>query len=408
MRLYDYTYAARRRKIIPKIYEEPAQEIPVQHPIRQPMRIGTHVTRKLFDLDFNGVRKLCLLIPGHNESLVIQNTIRSAIASGMSRHDIYVVNDNSSDNTAELAIELLGDSNVLTVERSGKGLAIQKAACAFRLTKRYEWLHIADADGAFDSNYFTTFRSQLRADKAAATGYLKSTRGSFIGKFRVFEYTLGMEMTRRVQIFLNTLQVIPGATSCIRADVFEQVDFDGGTLTEDYDVTLQIHRLGLGEIQFIPGATAFTQDPESFGDFMRQITRWYKGGVQCLVKHDIGQKFRRIDFYIGYQIFQCFLFLGVLFIILPITTVITHSFYGYASLFVWDVFTMLGMAVLIAARAKRWDILNAFPLLYGLKWANTYAFTRAHLAVALRPSRFRTRQSGAWTSPTRVEQAQPA
>lgn len=350
-----------------------------------------------------GVRKLCLLIPAHNESLVIQNTIRSAIGSGMDPRDVFVVNDNSSDDTADRARQLLGEFNVKTVRRSGKGLAIRKAARAFRLTKRYEWIHIADADGAFDTEYFTEFKAKLRSDKAAATGYLKSSHGSYIGKFRVFEYTLGMEMTRRVQVLLNTLQVIPGATSCIRSDVFEKLDFNGGTLTEDYDVTLQIHRQRLGEIQFIPSAIAYTQDPENFQDFMRQITRWYKGGVECMIKHDIGTKFRRIDLYISYQILQNFLFLGMLLFFMPVVAVLTNSIYGYAMLFMWDVLTMFIMTLLIAIRANRWDILNAFPIMYGLKWANTYAFTKALVEVVFKYRRKKVQSDGVWISPTRRE-----
>jgi cellulose synthase/poly-beta-1,6-N-acetylglucosamine synthase-like glycosyltransferase len=372
-----------------------------RHAEKPVIKFEEFVSRSMITRQWQGADKLCLLIPGHNESLVIQNTIRSAFASGMDRRDIFVVNDNSSDDTAELAIELLGQFNVLTVGRSGKGGAIQKAARAFRLSERYEWIHIADADGTFDIGYFDKFRAQLRSDKAAATGYMKSTKGSYIGKFRVFEYTLGMELTRRVQVMLNTLQVIPGATSCVRSDVFDQLDFNGGTLTEDYDVTLQIHRQGLGEIQFIPDATAFTQDPENFKDFMKQITRWYRGGVECMIKHAIGKKAKRLDFYIGYQIMQNFLFLGMLFVVMPIITFLTHSWYGYASLFVWDVLAMFIMSAIVAARANRWDILNAFPILYGLKWVNTYAFSKA-LLEAIFGYRKIVNSGGTWVSPTRV------
>jgi cellulose synthase/poly-beta-1,6-N-acetylglucosamine synthase-like glycosyltransferase len=409
------------RGIEPILIKAPVQrlvihEVPLQTPVEStpPVHtpiIGALATKTLVSfevlidsrslLEHDGVGKLCLLIPAHNESLVIQNTIRSAIASGMNPEDIYVVNDDSYDDTAHLAAELLGRFNVLTVERSGKGLAIEKAAAAFMLPRRYEWIHIADADGAFHRDYFAKFRLQLNAGYAAATGYLKSAKGSYIGKFRVFEYALGMEVTRRVQVLMNTIQVIPGATSCLRSDVFEQLDFNGGTVTEDYDVTLQIHRQGLGKIQFIPGAVAYTQDPESFRDFIKQITRWYRGGVECMLKHQIGSRVSRIDFYISFQIFQNFLFLSVLLVVMPITALLTHSIFGYAMLFIWDVATMLMACLLIALKVRRWDILSAFPLLYGLKWVNTYAFTKAIVGAMFKRQTF-THRGGAWTSPTRV------
>lgn len=383
---------------------QPARKLPLLLPHRPQLytflTFDEFVSRSIVSRGFKGAGKICLLIPAHNEALVIQHTILSAIESGMDRNDIYVVNDNSSDATADLASELLGSYNVLSVGRSGKGLAIQKAAQAFRLSERYEWIHIADADGEFDRSYFTVFKSQLKSDHVAATGYLKSSKGSHIGKFRVFEYTLGMELTRRVQVLLNTLQVIPGATSCLRADIFDQLDFNGGTLTEDYDVTLQIHRKELGRIQFIPEATALTQDPQNFRDFYRQITRWYEGGVQNMIKHNIGKKARRLDAYIMYQILQNFSFLAMLCVVMPIVAIITGSLYGFAALFVWDVLTMFVMSLLIAARSHRWDILNAFPIIYALKWVNTYAFSKAILYAVLKP-RTHGHSNGVWLSPTR-------
>src|SRR5438128_515350 len=92
---------------------------------------------------------LCLLIAAHDEQMVIANTIRSAIRAGMKPRDIYVVDDNSSDKTSEIAKSILGEANVVKVKRSGKGLALSKASKKFNLTRRYRWIHIADADGGF-------------------------------------------------------------------------------------------------------------------------------------------------------------------------------------------------------------------------------------------------------------------
>jgi hypothetical protein len=41
-------------------------------------------------------RKLVLLLPAHNEELIIQATINSAIKAGQRKEDIFVVDDNST------------------------------------------------------------------------------------------------------------------------------------------------------------------------------------------------------------------------------------------------------------------------------------------------------------------------
>lgn len=327
---------------------------------------------------------LALLIAAHNEELVLEQTIRSAIKAGMQPQHIYVVDDNSTDATSKIARSVVGKSNVVKVHRSGKGLALTKAAKKFNLTKRYRWIHIADADGGFASNYFSVFRKSLRTSYAAATGYVRSLPGASVSQYRVFEYTWGQEIHRRFQAMTHTVSVIPGPTSCFRADVFEKLDFANHSLTEDFDVTLQIHRLSLGKIQFIPQAIAYTQDPRTVRDFSRQITRWNRGIMQGFLRHKIGQRGQRIDWYLTFQILQNLsLFVGY-FVVLPYVALMSDRSANILALaFVYDVFLMFAITLFTAARSGRWDVLSSFPQVYGLRWVTMWAFLRAFVEVVI-------------------------
>src|SRR5216683_3204923 len=106
-------------------------------------------------------RKLALLIPAHNEQMVLADTIRSAVAAGQSAHNIYVVSDGSNDWTVDLAYLMLPDGHVLDEPQMGKGGAIANGIHAFGLIRRYEWIHIADADGAFAPGYFAELVPRL-------------------------------------------------------------------------------------------------------------------------------------------------------------------------------------------------------------------------------------------------------
>ena len=233
-------------------------------------------------VDKRRLPRVALLIAAHNEELVLADTINSAIKAGLKPEYIYVVDDNSSDDTSNIARSILPHENVYKVERSGKGLAIKKAAERFDLSSKYRWIHIADADGKFPENYFAVLRSKLRVKNAAATGYVRSLKGKYVSQYRVFEYTVGMEIHRRVQSMFNVIPIIPGPTSCFRADVFAQLDFSSGSLTEDFDVTMQIYRKKLGRIQFIRNAVALTQDPLTVRSFINQISRWNRGVLQVM------------------------------------------------------------------------------------------------------------------------------
>jgi cellulose synthase/poly-beta-1,6-N-acetylglucosamine synthase-like glycosyltransferase len=324
---------------------------------------------------------LCLLIAAHNEELVLAKTLNSAISAGMDPENIYLVDDNSSDRTWEIATTILPNKNVLKVGRSGKGLALTKANRWFKLTRRYRWIHIADADGAFSPNYFRTFRRELRVENAAATGYIKSLPGKRISEFRVFEYTVGMEIHRRIQTMLKVIPVIPGPTSCFRSDVFERVDFDNRSLTEDFDVTLQLHRLKLGKVQFIPKAIAYTQDPKDLKDYTKQITRWNRGGFQGILRYRIGRKLSPIDAYLSYQLFQNLMFFFSYFIWVPILAITRHSVGVLAMAFVIDVVVTFMINFLVAMKSKRWDILSAFPQIYMLRFISLGIFLKSFVEV---------------------------
>lgn len=326
---------------------------------------------------------LCLLIAAHNEELVLAKTINSAISAGMKPEHIYVVDDNSSDRTSKIAKSILPLSNVTKVRRSGKGLALTKASKKFNLSKRYRWVHIADADGAFAPNYFNIFRRELRVKYAAATGYVRSLPGKRISEYRVYEYTVGMEIHRRLQTMLNVVPVIPGPTSCFRADVFEQVNFDNKSLTEDFDVTIQLHRKKLGRVQFIPSAIAYTQDPKNLRDYSKQIARWNRGGLQSMLKYRIGFHPTRIDAYLSYQIFQNLLFFASYLLWVPFLMISRHSYVPLAAAFVIDVFVTYVITLLAAIRTLRWDIMSAFPQVYALRWVSLAVFLRAFVDVVI-------------------------
>jgi cellulose synthase/poly-beta-1,6-N-acetylglucosamine synthase-like glycosyltransferase len=326
---------------------------------------------------------LALLISAHNEELVISQTLNSAIRAGMKPENIYVVDDNSSDATSKIAKSIIGEDNVIKVRRSGKGLALTKANKHFKLTKRYRWIHIADADGGFAPNYFRVFRSRLRIKYAAATGYVRSLPAGPISQYRVFEYTIGLEIHRRFQAKTHTVTVIPGPTSCFRADVFEKLNFATGSLTEDFDATLQIHRNKMGKILFIPQAVAYTQDPKNIRDFVKQISRWYRGTLQGVREYKIGRRPQRIDAYLSYQIFQNFLFFANYFILVPIVSIAHHSAAILSEIFIFDVVLTWVLTLAVAARSQRWDILSAFPFIYACRYISMFVFMRSFIEVII-------------------------
>jgi biofilm PGA synthesis N-glycosyltransferase PgaC len=329
-------------------------------------------------------RKLALLLPGHNEELIIAHTIQSAIAAGQNIRDIYVVNDASTDRTKHIATELLGKANVLTVRRSGKALAVHKAVKKFRIEKRYVWLHIADADSVFSSDYFRAYRAKLDPEKyAVAVGFVQSLRGNWISTYRALTYTFSQHINRRIQAKLGMISVFPGPITCFRTDILPLLEMDGTSLTEDFDITLQVHRKKLGKIVFIPKAINYTQDPQTLVDFYKQNMRWQRGFFQGVRKYKIGLHAQRIDLSLGFQMLQTIVFILQLGILLPFIIYTTGNWMIIPVAIAADFIVTGAIAIWASFAARRWNMLGALPYFYFLRWLEIFIYFAAFVEVMI-------------------------
>ncbi len=348
-------------------------------------------------------RNLALLLPGHNEELIIATTIRSAIQAGQKKEDIYVVDDNSSDKTREIAVSLLGEQNVLSVERSGKALAVQKAIAHFKVEGRYVWLHIADADSIFSPDYFRIYKKKLDARKyVVALGFVQSMRGNWISTYRALAYTYSQHVNRRIQSWLGMISVFPGPITCFRTDILSKLELGGSSLTEDFDITLQVHRKRLGRILFIPGAINYTQDPQTLGDFCKQNLRWQRGLFQGIKKYRVGIKPHKIDLSLGFQMGQMGLFLLQIAVMIPIVIATTGSWMIVPVWIAADVIINSIVAILASFVAKRWNLLGVLPYFHFLRTLEIGIYLMAFVEVMIL-GRFKSEMKGWVTEGRRYE-----
>jgi cellulose synthase/poly-beta-1,6-N-acetylglucosamine synthase-like glycosyltransferase len=329
-------------------------------------------------------RKLALLLPGHNEELIIHHTIRSAVNAGQPLRDIYVVDDNSNDRTYWRAVTWLGEANVLSVERSGKAGAIAKAIKHFNIEEEYEWLHIADADSVFGRHYFRIFRQKLSPKYIAACGFVQTIKSNWISHYRTYLYTFFQSIHRRLQFWLGVISVLPGPTTVLRTDILQDLDFFAGTLTEDFDITIQLHRMHHGKhILFVPEAVTYTQEPRTLSDFYKQISRWHRGFFQVMKRNRIGTRLQRIDFYLAYTLIEFTFYLTQIFIFYPITFIYSRDLEIIERFLISDIMLFGAFTLLTAVLARRFSIILGFPLFFVLRLVEQVVFIKAFVEVII-------------------------
>ena len=347
--------------------------------------------------------KLALLIPAHNEEMVIAETIKGAKAAGVEAKDIYLVNDSSTDQTEAIAKKMLGYRHVLTVNRAGKALALKSGIVHFQLIEKYQWVQIIDADSIFSLNYFEEITRHFHPDVAAVCGQVKSLQNNWITSYRALEYTIFQDFYKTVQNKFNLVGVMPGPATCFNSKVLAQLDFSNDTATEDFDMTVQVHRQKLGRIVYAPAAHSWTQDPPTLPIYIRQISRWYTGFFQVMKKHRVGSKLRGIDVMLFIQMMDGFFYVAQLALLAAIS-LLQFGRIDFIAILATDFMVLFILASYAAARMKRIDLVTPLPFYYALRIVSLVLFVWAAIKVFSLPNLSR---GGMWNT-TRISHSQSA
>ncbi len=242
-----------------------------------------------------GVDRVAVLMPAHNEELVISESLESVIAL-VPRSNVHVVSDGSTDRTVELA-ERAGVNVISTHTNVGKAGALREAVERFGLVEHYPVVLLLDADTRLDENYFRAALPLFdNPEVAAVAGFVRSDWDrsglSPLGRLLVCHrqriYALGQYLLKFGQTWLrcNATHIVPGFASMYRTAVLPYIDMDPpGLVIEDFNMTFEVYQKGLGKVGFTPRAVAITQDPDNLGDYVRQTRRWALGLWQTVRRH---------------------------------------------------------------------------------------------------------------------------
>lgn len=273
-----------------------------------------------------------LVVPAFNEGPVIQPAIRSLLMLDYPNYEIIVVDDGSTDDTYEKAMEVARESqtvrvHVVTKRNGGKAEALNTGMSV----ARGEFILNMDGDTKLSPN---TLRACVRhfdnPKIGAVAGNVKVlNRENMITNIQALEYVEGLAMARKAQSFMRVVNIIPGPLGMFRKSVLKQVGgYDHDTFAEDCDLTLKILMRGW-HIAYEPSAVAMVETPSRLLDLLKQRYRWTRGILQATKKHSHALWQPRktgINFYIlWYMLFE-----GIMW---PFSTVLGNIFFIYVALY---------------------------------------------------------------------------
>lgn len=229
---------------------------------------------------------LTVLVPAYNEEAVVCKTIRSLLASRNRKFDIVVIDDGSSDNTADaVRREFWKTQRVRVFKKQNGG---KSAALNFGLRQTEAEIVIAlDADTVFAPDSIEKLIRHFKDPRVGAVAgrAVVGNEVSLMARFQSLEYVTSQNLDRRAFEGFNAIGVVPGAIGAWRRQPLIDVGgFPLDTLAEDADATIAMERAGW-RVLYEPAAIALTEAPETVRAFMKQRFRWMYGTLQVAFKH---------------------------------------------------------------------------------------------------------------------------
>lgn len=230
------------------------------------------------------------IIPAHNEETVVGNLVESLkkLKYPDDLYDIYVIADNCTDKTAEVA----KNAGAIVYERFDEKHKTKGYALQWFLKQKidedapFDAFCIFDADNIVDENFLNVMNKKLCQGEEVVQGYkdIKNPSDSWVSAgYAIFYWTMHrFYHLARYNIGLSPL--MNGTGFMVKFDVIKPHGWDTKTLTEDIEFSLK--RIIAGKrLGWAKDAIVYDEQPVGFKQSWSQRERWTVGHMQCLKEY---------------------------------------------------------------------------------------------------------------------------
>ncbi|WP_334263787.1 glycosyltransferase family 2 protein [Lactiplantibacillus plantarum] len=220
----------------------------------------------------------------YNEADVLETAVQSLESLDYENFSLILIDDHSSDDTLRIMRQLANDySNIKIIvsdRNQGKAEELNKALS----TSRADYILCVDADAIFDQQCLQLMVQFLEnnQDCGAVTGrpLVKNTTTA-LGKLQYLEYFMNIDFIKRAEFLLTQrILTVSGVLTLFRRKALVDVaGWNPAAMTEDIDITWRLYRQKWA-CGYEPRALCHIFVPESILGFLKQRTRWARGGAE--------------------------------------------------------------------------------------------------------------------------------
>ena len=280
----------------------------------------------------NKKHKFMMILPAHNEASVIGALIESLQALDYPKelYDIYVIADNCTDNTAQIAKDL----GTIVYERFDEKKKTKGFAMQWFLNQKikenadYDAFCVFDADNVVDKNFLNAMNKKLCQGEEIVQGYrdIKNPADSWISAGYALFYWMMNRFYHLARYNLGLSPLINGTGFMVDFNLIKPTGWDTITLTEDIEFSLKNIAKGR-KLGWATDAIVYDEQPTEFKQSWSQRSRWTVGHLQCMKYYtkDLAEgviEYRTLMNFDGFLYLMGIPMMIVTFLLLAINTII--------------------------------------------------------------------------------------
>lgn len=237
---------------------------------------------------FSDKTKFAILIAARNEANVVGSLVKSLVNQKYNKdlYDIYVLPNNCSDNTGDVAKEAGAKILDVTVPVKCKG-DVLKFAFETLKKKDYDAYMVFDADNVVHPDFLHYMNNIYQSGYKCAQGRKdsKNMYDNWVTCSYSLFYSIQNLFFNKARTNVKMSATINGTGFMISKDFIDEGRFNPTTVTEDIELSICCI---LNDIPVIYTDEAITYDeqPTGFKDSIKQRTRWSVGIIQCCKKYN--------------------------------------------------------------------------------------------------------------------------
>jgi poly-beta-1,6-N-acetyl-D-glucosamine synthase len=225
-----------------------------------------------------------VIVPAYNEAASLADTLESLLTQSVAAAEIIVVDDCSTDDTAEVA-RAFGVTVLTPPSNTGSKAGAQNFALK---TIRTEYTLAVDADTILAPDAIEQLAKVIEPDPevAAVCGFVIPRHVNTVWeRGRYIEYLLAFSFYKAIQDYYGKPLIASGCFSMYRTSMLKA---HGGwqtrTMAEDMDLTWTMYHAGQ-RVRFVPQAVCYPIEPHDFAFMRKQLRRWSHGFIQNVKLH---------------------------------------------------------------------------------------------------------------------------